>query len=76
MENADTGSKAELSSLTCCWVLAYSPSPPRPVLLGCVSVLVTLTLCCHHCPKTHLFIYWRVRERGEGGWDILKALCN
>lgn len=65
MENADTVSKAELNSLTCCWVLAYFPSPPHPVPLGCVSVLVTLTLCCHHCPKTHLFIYWRVREREE-----------
>lgn len=29
------------------------------ISLDCVSVLVTLTLCCHHCPNTHLFIYLR-----------------
>lgn len=47
--------------------------PPYPIPLGCISVLVTLTLCYHHCPNIHLFIY---RGREEREWDVLKALCS
>jgi len=41
---------------------------PYSISLDCVSVLVTLTLCCHRYPNTHLFIYLRgKRERKEYG---------
>lgn len=67
MENADTVSKAELYNLTCSWFFTYVSSPPPPHPSGCISVFVTLTLCCHHCPNTHLFIYLRVRGERTGG---------
>lgn len=47
-------------------IFLHLPCPSIP--LGCISVLRTLTLCCHHCPNTHLFIYLVVEgERNEGG---------
>lgn len=67
----------KLSSAVCSWVFTFFffLQLPNPVPLGCISVLVTLTLLSS-LSRYHLFIYLRVGGEWKEDGVFLKALCN